>query len=221
MRSPDRSLLGPALGLALAVGVFGLSFGVLAAASGVSLPRASAMSMLVFTGSAQYAAVASAAAGAAAPAIVLAGLLPSTRCLPFGVALAPLIGPSRVHRLLGAQLVIDESTAMALAQSDPARARSAFWLTGIAVFGCWNAATVIGVLAQSAIGDPRRLGLDAVFPAAFVAVLAPLVREPAARAAAAGGAAVAVALVPLTPPGIPITAGVLGVLAGLALDRRA
>lgn len=217
----ERSVLAPALSLALAVGIFGVSFGVLAASAGLSLPQASAMSLLVFTGSAQYAAVAAAAAGAAMPAVVLTGLLLNTRCVAFGVALAPVIGGRWSHRLLGAQLIIDESTALAMAEEDPARARAAFWMTGLAVFGCWNAATVAGALAQSALGDPRRLGLDAVFPAAFVALLVPMVRRRSHLAAALAGAAVAVSAVPFAPAGVPITLGALGALAGVAAERRA
>jgi len=220
VRTPDRTILAPALGLALAVAVFGVSFGVLAASAGLSLPQTMGMSGLVFTGSAQYAAVTAAAAGAAMPAAVLTGLLLNTRCLPFGVALAPVIGSRRRDRLLGAHLVIDESAALALAERDPARARAAFWMTGLAVFGFWNAATVAGALAQSALGDPRRLGLDAVFPAAFVALVIPMARGHGPAAAAAAGAAIALALVPFTPAGVPITAGALGVLAGVAAERR-
>jgi 4-azaleucine resistance transporter AzlC len=215
-----RAVAGPALSLALAVGVFGISFGVLASDAGLTVPQASATSLLVFAGSAQYAAVAAAGAGAAAPAVLLVGLLLNTRCLPFGLAVAPLLGTGRAARLLGAHLVIDESSALALAERDPARARAAFWVTGIAVFGCWNAATVAGALAGSAIGDPARLGLDAVFPAAFIALLAPLLRDRGSRAAAVAGAPVALALVPVLPAGLPVTVAALGVVAGLLAERR-
>ena len=221
MRTVERSLLGPAVGLGLAVGVFGFSFGVLAASAGLSVPQASAMSLLVFTGSAQYAAVTAAAAGAALPAVVLTGLLLNTRCLAFGAALAPVIGARWSHRLLGAQLIIDESTALAMAEREPARARAAFWLTGLAVFGFWNAATVAGALAGSAVGDPRRFGLDAVFPVAFVALLMPMLRRRSTLAAALAGAAIALVAVPVAPPGIPITLGALGVAAGILTERRA
>ncbi|MFN8110305.1 MAG: AzlC family ABC transporter permease [Thermoleophilia bacterium] len=215
-----RAVLAAAVSLGLAVGVFGFSFGVLAAATGLTPARAVAMSSLVFTGSAQYAAVSAVAMGASAATAVTSGLLLNTRCLAFGLTVAPHLGGRWTRRLLGAHLVIDESTAMAAAATTPGRARWAFWATGVSVFVCWNAATLAGVLAQSAIGDPRDLGLDAVFPAAFIALLVPLVRGRAPRVAALAGGAVALAAVPVLTPGLPVTAGALGVAAGLAVERR-
>jgi predicted branched-subunit amino acid permease len=117
--------------------------------------------------------------------------------------------------------VIDESTAMARAQPDAATARHAFLATGISIFICWNLGTLLGAVAGSSLGDPRRLGLDAMFPAAFLALLAPQLRAPGARVAALAGALIALALVPLTPAGVPILAASLGVIPGLAAAHRA
>jgi len=220
-RAALRAVLPRALSLAAAVGVFGVSFGVLAADAGLSPAQAQALSLFVFTGSAQYAAVSAIAAGATIPAVVAVALLLNTRCLPFGLALAPLLGRGPAARALGAHLVIDESTALALAEREPVRARAAFWVTGLSVFAFWNANTLAGVLAGDALGDPGRLGLDAVFPAAFVALLAPLVRSRPAAVAALAGAAIALLLVPAAPAGIPVTASALGALAGLLVTRRA
>ena len=109
--------------------------------------------------------------------------------------------------------MIDESTAMARSQADARGARLAFWATGASVFACWNAATIAGALLGRAVADPAALGLDAVFPAAFVALLAPHLATRAARRTALAGAAIAAALVPVAPAGIPVLAATLGVLA--------
>ena len=123
--------------------------------------------------------------------------------------------PGIWKRLLAAQFLLDESTAMATAQDDPAHAESAFWWTGLSVFVCWNLGTLLGALFGNSLGDPGALGLDAVFPAAFLALLAPLLRRPDGRAAAIAGAVIGLALVPFAPAGVPIVAGAAGVVAGL------
>jgi predicted branched-subunit amino acid permease len=113
--------------------------------------------------------------------------------------------------------VIDETTAMARAQDEPAAARRAFLATGVSVWLCWNAGTLLGALLGGGLGDPRRLGLDAMFPAAFLALLAPQLRRPGAPVAAVAGAAIAVVLVPFAPAGVPVIAALAGVVPGLLL----
>ena len=109
---------------------------------------------------------------------------------------------------------------MARAQEDPADARRAFLATGISVFVLWNLGTLVGALAGEGLGDPRDFGLDAMFPAAFLALLAPQLRRPGAPRAAAAGAIVAVALLPVAPAGVPVLASAVGVLAaGRAIGR--
>lgn len=201
--------------LGLAVGIYGVSFGVLAIASGLTLWQAVGLSSLVFAGGSQFAAVGVIAAGGAPLAAVTGGLLLNTRMAAFGLALAPVLGGSLPRRALAAHLLIDESSAMALAERDPAAARRAFWLTGMSVFVFWNLATVFGALAGSLIGDPEALGLDAAFPAGFLALLGPLLDSRAARLSAVCGAVIALALLPFTPAGVPIIAAAAGVLGGL------
>jgi 4-azaleucine resistance transporter AzlC len=197
-------ILSRAVAIGLATGAYGLSFGALAVAAGLSLPQAVAMSAFVFTGATQLSVVGALAAGGAAAPAVASGLVLASRHVAYGIAVAPLLpGPLRA-RLVAAHLVIDESTAMARAQADPPRARTAFWATGASVFVFWNAATVAGALVGRAIADPAKLGLDAVLPAAFVALLAPQLRTREARRAAVAGAAIATALVPIAPAGIPV-----------------
>jgi predicted branched-subunit amino acid permease len=133
----------------------------------------------------------------------------------------PLLRGTRGRRALEAQLVIDESTAMARAQGDPADAHRAFLATGLSVFVLWNVGTLAGALLGAGIGDPRDLGLDAMFPAAFVALLAPQVRRPGGPTAAIAGALIALALLPLAPTGVPVLASVLGVVPAVIVVRRA
>ena len=209
-----------ALAIGAATGVFGVSFGVLAVAAGLSVGMTCASSLLVFTGASQFAAVGVIGAGGSPVAAVAGGLLLAARNTAYGLALAPLVRGGPLRRLLGAQLVIDESTAMATAREDPDDARRAFWLTGLAVFTLWNLGTLIGALAGGALGDPEALGLDAAFPAAFLALLAPQLRRAGAGAAALAGALLAVALVPFAPPGLPILAAALGVIPGVVLAAK-
>ena len=210
----DRAVSG-AVGIGLAVGVYGVSFGVLAVASGLSWVQACVMSMLVFTGASQFAFIGVLAAGGGALAATGPAVMLAVRNAAYGLSLAPIL-PARLRdRALAAQLVIDETTAMARAQDEPAAARRAFLATGVSVWLCWNAGTLAGALLGGGLGDPRTLGLDAMFPAAFLALLAPQLRRPGAPAAALAGAAIGLALVPFTPAGVPILAALAGVGPGV------
>ncbi|MTD45332.1 branched-chain amino acid ABC transporter permease [Conexibacter sp. W3-3-2] len=220
VRRPDP-VLRAALAIGLATGAYAVSYGVLAVAAGLSVAQTCAMSALVFTGASQFAVIGVLGAGGSAAAALAPALLLAARNGLYGLALAPVLRGGRLRRGVEAQLVIDESTAMARAQADPHGAHRAFLLTGLSVFVCWNAGSLAGALAGEGIGDPRALGLDAMFPAAFLALLWPQLRDRATRTAAGVGAAVAVALVPVAPAGLPILAAVLGVLPGLRALRAA
>ena len=204
-----------ALGIGVATGVYGISFGVLAVGAGLSAAQACAMSLLVFTGGSQFAAVSVIGAGGSPATAVANALLLAVRNAAYGFSLARLLRGRLWRRALAAQLVIDETTAMARAQPDEVAARGAFWLTGASVFVLWNLGTLAGAVAGSGLGDPARYGLDAMFPAAFLALLAPQLRRPGAPAAALAGALIAVVLLPVTPAGVPVLAAGLGVLAAL------
>ncbi|HMN99055.1 MAG TPA: AzlC family ABC transporter permease [Miltoncostaeaceae bacterium] len=218
-RDRDRAILRQALAIAVAVGLFGLSFGVLARQAGLSLAQAEALSVLVFAGSTQLAAVGVVAEGGTALSAVLGGLLLSARCVAFGVTLAPLLRGPLWRRLLASQLIIDESAAVAAAQADPAAARRGFWTAGVAVFVLWNAGTVAGWFLTGAI-DVEATGLDAAIPAAFVALLWPRLDTAPARVAAATGVAIALLATPVLPAGAPILLAALGALAGGAWALR-
>jgi len=205
--------------LGAAVGVFGVSFGVVATGAGLSVPMAGAMSLFVFTGATQFAAVGVIDSGGSALAALGSGLLLGARHIGYGLALRRKLLPSRRRRLLAAQLLIDESTAMAVAQDDRRDAEGAFWWAGLSVFIAWNIGTLVGALFGDALGDPETLGLDAVFPAAFLALLVPFLRRRDGRAATVAGAAIGLALVPFAPAGGPIIAAAAGALVGLVFAR--
>lgn len=204
-----------ALTMGVYAAVFGGSFGVLSTAAGLPVLQTCALSLLVFAGGAQFAVVGVLAAGGATAAAVASGLLLNSRYLAFGLVAAPFVRGSLARRALGAQLLTDESAALALAEPDPREAVRTYWVTGAVLYVVWNAGTLAGALAGGAIGDPATLGLDAAFPAGFLALLVPLLRDRPLRKAALAGAALALLLTPVTPPGVPILAAALGALAGL------
>lgn len=206
-----------AITLGLAVAVFGVSFGVVATGAGLSASMACAMSLLVFTGATQFAAVGVLASGGSPIAAIGSGLLLGIRHIGYGLALRRRLAPGRLHRLLAAQLLIDESTLLALTEPDERDASAAFWWGGLSVFVGWNVGTLVGALLGDAIGDPATYGLDAVFPAAFLALLVPLLRRRDGRSVSLAGALIALVLVPFTPAGIPIIVASTGVLAALAV----
>jgi 4-azaleucine resistance transporter AzlC len=214
---PDRTL-GAAAGIGVAVGVYGISFGVLAVAAGLSPAQACVMSMLTFTGASQFAFIGVLAAGGGALAAMGPAVMLAVRNAAYGLSLAPILPRRLGRRALAAHLVIDETTAMARAQEDPALARRAFLLTGVSVWLCWNAGTLAGALVGGGL-DPRRFGLDAMFPAAFLALLAPQLRRPGAPTAAVTGAMIAIAVVPFVPGGVPVIAALAGVVPGVLVAR--
>jgi predicted branched-subunit amino acid permease len=203
-------VLRDAVGIGVAVGAYGLSFGAAAVTAGLSALQACVLSLLLFTGASQFALVGVLGAGGSALAAVAGALLLGTRNTLYAVRLVSLVPARGVRRAVAAQLTIDESTGMATA-APAGLAPTAFWATGASVYVLWNLATLLGALGAARLGDPARLGLDAAVPAAFLALLAPQVRTRPLLAAALAGALVAAAAVPLTPPGVPV------LLAGLVV----
>ncbi len=201
--------------LGLAVGVFGISFGVLAVASGLTAAQACAMSLLVFTGASQFAAVGVIGSGGSTATALGSALLLAARNGAYGLSLSDIVRGRLVTRLGAAQLVIDESTAMATAQRTPADQRRGFWGAGLAVFVFWNLGTLLGAIGGDAIGDPETYGLDAAFPAGFVALVVAHLRTLEGKLAAAIGVTVALTLVPVAPAGMPVLAASVAALIGL------
>jgi len=208
-----------AVGIGVATGTYGLSFGALAAAAGLSLPQICVLSSLMFTGASQFAMVGVIAAGGSPFAGAATATLLGTRNALYGLYLSSLLRLTGWRRVATAQLVIDESAAMAVGRQDRP-ARLGFWTAGLAVFVCWNTATLLGAMGAQALSDPRSLGLDVVAPAAFLALLAPRMRgwEPWLVAIVAAG--VVVLAVPVLPVGIPVlVAALVTVALGWVLSR--
>ena len=211
-RTLDRPLLRDIALVALADGVVGASFGAIAVSGGLPAWVPLAMSPAVFAGGAQFAALYIALGGGGALAAVVAGLVLNARLLPFGFAVADVLDLPWPARLLGSQVLTDESLAFTLLQRDPVRRRAAYFVCGVLLFVVWNVGTLLGVLAGRAVGNPDALGLDAASPMVLLALVLPALREPRARRAALVGAAVALAATPFLPAGLPVLLALIGLV---------
>ena len=201
-----REVLRMSWSVGIATGAYGISFGALAVAAGLNVWQTQALSLLMFTGGSQFAFVGIIAAGglAAAPAaIATAGLLGVRNGL-YAIQNALYLGVRGPRRAAAAQLTIDESTAVGIAQTEPEAQRIGFWHTGIAVFLFWNLATLLGAVLGNALGDPRRWGLDAAAAGAFCALLWPRLRGGDAIATAVLAAFIACVASPFVPAGVPV-----------------
>ena len=212
-------MLVACLTLSAAVGVFGMSFGVGSVAAGASVAQTCALSLLVFTGASQFSAVSVVGAGGSLGSALGGALLLAARNGVYGLAMSRRIEGSLGLRMLAAQVTIDETTAMSVAQPDPRAQRVAFWFTGATLYFFWNLGTLIGALAGNAI-DPTTYGLDVAFPAGFVAMLWPLLVDSRARLAALLGGLVCIVAVPITPVGVPILLSALAVVVGVRRPRE-
>jgi len=207
--------------VALAVSLYGISFGALSVALGFSVWQTMVLSLLMFSGASQFAFIGIIGTGglaAAGAAIASAGLLGVRNSL-YALRMSPLVGVGFWKRALASHLTVDESTAVAVAQTDQESARHGFWTTAITLYAGWNLATLIGALAGDSLGDVRTWGLDAMAAAAFLGLLWPRLvsKEPVSVAIAA--AAVTVVLIPVVPAGIPVlAAAAVGI--GVALYRH-
>ena len=218
--SSRRRIVGDALAVGVATGAYGISFGAISVASGLDVWQTCALSLLVFTGASQFAFVGVLASGGTAAAAAGTAMLLGVRNGLYGLRLAPLLDWRGARRIGGAHLVIDESTAMAVNRPTTAEARLGFVSTGLSVFVLWNLATLLGAVAGERIGDPRTYGLDAAVGGAFLALLWPRLDTPLARTVAVIAAAVALGLVPLVTPGLPVLVASSVALLGLLPRRR-
>jgi predicted branched-subunit amino acid permease len=207
-----RAIVRDSLGVGIATGAYGVSFGAVSVASGLSVWQTCALSLLMFTGASQFALVGVVAAGGAPLSGAATALLLGTRNTLYGLRLAPLLAWRGLKRALAAHVLIDESTAMSVTRASRPSARLGFLVTGISIFVLWNAATLAGAVAGNALGDPRRYGLDAAVGAAFLALLWPRLHRRSNRVVAVAAAAVALGTVPIVPAGVPVLAA-----AGVAL----
>jgi predicted branched-subunit amino acid permease len=204
---------GVALGLA--VGVSGIAFGAAAVSSGLSVWQACALSLLAFTGASQFALAGVVATGGSLLAGTAGAILLGSRNMLYGLRLADVLRPRGPARLLVALGVIDETTAVSLAQPDAEAARTGFTATFCCLYLTWNLATLAGALGAGRIGSPQSFGLDVVGPAAFLALIWPRLRAGRTeRLVAVAGAAVAVGATPLLPIGVPVILAATAALAG-------
>ncbi|GGM21677.1 AzlC family ABC transporter permease [Promicromonospora citrea] len=215
-----RAAVRQGVSVSVATGLYGVSFGALSVAAGVGLAPTMALSLLMFSGGSQFALVGVVgAAGTPVAAIATATLLGLRNTL-YGAVVSPLLEVRGWRRLAAAQLTIDESTAVAVAQPEPAASRAGFWVTGVGVFVLWNTFVLLGALAGDALGDPRAWGLDAAAAAAFLALVWPRLAPRRAQLVAALAVVATAALVPFVPPGIPVlAAAAVAVVVGLVAPR--
>lgn len=194
------------LGVGIATGLYGISFGALAVAAGLEIWQAQLLSILMFSGGSQFAFIGVVASGglASLPAAIASAWLLGIRNGFYALQMKSLLGVLGWKTPIAAQLNIDETTGVATAQSNLADTRKGFWLTGVSVFVFWNLLTFAGALLGESIGDPSAYGLDAAAAAAFLGLLWPRLRalQPIAVAVAAG--VIAVVLSPVLPAGLPI-----------------
>ncbi|HEX8971325.1 AzlC family ABC transporter permease [Oryzihumus sp.] len=214
-------VLRQSLSVGVATGAYGVSFGALAVASGLSLWQTVALSTLLFSGGSQFAIVGIVAAGGSGVAAVATSSLLGLRNSLYALQVSRMLDVRGLRRVAAAQLTIDESTAVAVGQPERQASRLGFWATGVTIFVLWNLATLAGALVGDALGDPRAYGLDAAASAAFLALLWPRLRTREAQAVGVAAALVALLLAPHSPAGVPVlVAAVTAVLAGLRPRRN-
>jgi 4-azaleucine resistance transporter AzlC len=209
----DRRGAGIRRGLPFGVAVFAisLSFGVLARPHlGPVAPIV--MSIFVFSGAAQFGALAVLLAGGGTAAAIAAGVLLNARYLAMGVALAPSLRGRALSRAAFAMTTVDSAWAAASRGDgtfDP------WYMVGVSIpqYIGWVSGTIVGVLIGSRLGDPNALGLDALFPAFFIALLFEEARGRRRLVAAGGGAGIALVLSPVVPAGLPILAAAAAAVA--------
>ncbi|MEO8518933.1 MAG: AzlC family ABC transporter permease [Dermatophilaceae bacterium] len=215
-----NEVLRQALSVGVATGAYALSFGALSVAAGLGLWQTIVLSALLFTGGSQFALVGIVASGGSGAAAVATSTLLGVRNGLYGLEMSRLLGVSGWRRLAAAQLTIDESTAVGVAQPERSAQRLGFWATGLAVFAFWNLSTIAGAVLGNALGDPKVFGLDAVAPAAFCGLLWPRLKSGDTRAVAAVSAVIALVVAPHAPAGIPVlVAAVAAIVAGLLPPR--
>ncbi len=189
--------------IAVAAAAFAASFGILARAAGFGAVAAIVMSATTFAGSAQFAVVSTLETGGAVAAAIVAAVLLNARYAPISVSVAPFFGGSRLRRLFESQLIVDESWVVSR-RRDGRYDRRILIGAGAVLYVVWVTGTAVGVLVGDAIADPETLGLDAAFPALFLALLVPQISSRRALAVAVLAALIALVLIPFTPAGVPI-----------------
>jgi predicted branched-subunit amino acid permease len=215
----SRGLYSTSIGVGVATGLYGISFGALSVSAGLDIWQTQVLSLLMFSGGSQFAFVGVIAAagtgGAAVGAALVSAWLLGVRNGFYAVRMAPILKASGLGKLIPAMLTIDESVAVATAQTTESDEKKGFWITGISVFVFWNLMTLLGAILGNTIGDPKSWGLDAAAAAAFLGLIWPRLRERQALAVAALALVVATLTTPSLSAGVPVLlAGLVAVLVG-------
>lgn len=216
----DAAVVRDALGVGIAVGLSGFAFGVTSAGSGLSLLQTCTLSLLVFTGASQFALVGALAAGGNPFTAAAGAFFLGMRNAFYGLRLSQLLALPRAVRPLAAQWVIDETTAVALAQPTRRSVRIGFTVTGLSLYILWNLTTLLGAVGARAVGDTDAWGLDAAGPAVFLALLAPMLKTTTERAVAGAAVVLGLGLLPALPAGVPVLVAALAAPAVLCMEGR-
>lgn len=202
-----KRVLSTSISVGLATGLYGISFGALAAVAGLDLLSIMLLSILMFSGGSQFAFIGVIAAGGAPISAITSSWLLGVRNGFYAMRLNNVLAPRGFLKLISAQLSIDESNGVSAAQDDLKSQRVGFWATGIAVFVFWNLATLLGALAGDFLGSAETWGLDAAAAAAFLGLVWPKLKDNKTLALAASVVAVVGSL--FLPAGVPVLLTVL------------
>jgi predicted branched-subunit amino acid permease len=202
----NRATVAASFSVSFTVGLYGIAFGAAGIAAGFSLLQTCILSLLTFSGASQFAVVGVLGAGGTAISGITTASLLGIRNALYGMRMAPIMNFRGVKRIIGAQLTIDESTGVALGESERGidAMRHGFWLTGIGVYIFWNLFTVLGALGAQAMGDPAAWGLDAAVPAAFLGLVWPRLTNKKERILAVTAMTLSLVLTPFVAAGVPI-----------------
>ncbi|MHA7305719.1 AzlC family ABC transporter permease [Arthrobacter sp. TMN-49] len=215
MRLVDSPAAKVGASIAIATGLYGVSFGALSVASGLSFWQTMVLSLLLFSGGSQFAFIGVVAGGGSGVAAMSASALLGVRNGIYGMQINALLRPTGWRRFVAAHVTIDESTATATGQTDPDEQKRGFWVAGLGVFVLWNIMTAVGAYLGGALGDPKQWGLDGAAVAAFLGLLWPRIRALQPAAIAIVCALATLLAIPFVPAGVPIlvaavTAGLIG-----------
>lgn len=205
----EAAVVRDALGVGVAVGLSGFAFGVTSAGAGLTVLQSCVLSLLVFTGASQFALVGALGAGGNPLAAAAGAFFLGTRNAFYGLRLSGLLGYRAAVKPFAAHWVIDETSAVALAQPDRRSARLGFTVTGLSLYVLWNLTTLAGALGAEALGDTAAWGLDAAGPAVFLALLAPMLKGTVERAAAGLAVVLMLVTLPVLPAGVPVLVSAL------------
>jgi predicted branched-subunit amino acid permease len=207
----NRTTASASFSVSFTVGLYGIAFGAAGIAAGFSLLQTCLLSLLTFSGASQFAVVGVLGSGGTAISGIATASLLGIRNALYGLRLSPILKLRGWKKIVGAQVTIDESTGVALGQSDLGEEsmRHGFWLTGLGVYLFWNLFTLAGALGAQAMGNPAAWGLDAAVPAAFLGLVWPRLLGNFERALAASAMLLALALTPFVAAGLPIIATAL------------